>query len=143
LSPLINLPSTIQKFAMTQHILFVCKTCATVWQDGKPQGKSGGQELLENLAQASQTWELKADFLIQAVECMSACSHSCTVSFAAPGKYTYLFGDLPAQNTASAILQCAAQYYAKPDGLLPWSERPEPLKKGVIARIPPIKSVIS
>ncbi|HAX80560.1 MAG TPA: FeS-binding protein [Cyanobacteria bacterium UBA11372] len=122
-----------------QHILFVCKTCATVWKDGKPQGKSGGQELIENLSQLHQNWELRDRFLLQEVECMSACSHSCAVSFAAPDKYTYLFGDLPPQNSAAAVLECAAQYYAKPNGLLPWAERPEPLKKGVIARIPPLK----
>jgi predicted metal-binding protein len=62
------------------------------------------------------------------------------VSFAAVGKYTYLFGDLPANESESveAVLQCAAQYYAKPDGLLPWSERPQALKKGVLAKIPPL-----
>ena len=71
---------------------------------------------------------------------MSACNRSCAVSFAASGKYTYLFGDLPANEeiSAAAVLECASQYYAKPDGLLPWSERPEPLKKGIVARIPPL-----
>lgn len=121
-----------------QHILFVCKTCATVWKQGKPEGKSGGQKLLEHLSELHQNWDLKDNFPIQEVQCMSACSHSCTVSFAAPGKYTYLFGDLPVQDSAAAILECAAQYYAKPDGSLPWSERPEPLKKGILAKIPPI-----
>ena len=120
------------------HILFVCKTCATVWKDGKPQGISGGQKLLENLSELHQNWQLKDNFPIQEVNCMSACSHSCTVSFAAPGKYTYLFGDLPSQDSASAILECATQYYGKPDGSLPWSERPELLKKGIIAKIPPL-----
>ena len=120
------------------HILFVCKTCATVWQDGKPQGISGGQKLLENLSELHQNWQLKDNFILQEVNCMSACSHSCTVSFAAPGKYTYLFGDLPSQDSASAILECASQYYGKPDGSLPWSERPELLKKGIIAKIPPL-----
>lgn len=121
------------------HTLFVCKTCATDWKDGKPQGKSGGQKLLEELTKIHQNWELKAEFSIQEVSCMSACSHACTVSLAAPGKYTYLFGDLPVQNSADAILNCAALYYEKSDGSLPWSERPEPLKKGILAKIPPLK----
>lgn len=123
---------------MSKHVLFVCKTCATIWKDGKPQGKSGGQELIENISELHQNWELRDEFPIQEIQCMSACSHSCTVSFAAAGKHTYLFGDLPAQNSAAAVLECAAKYYSNPDGLLPWSERPEPLKKGIIARIPPI-----
>lgn len=123
-----------------QHTLFVCKACASVWKNGQREGKSGGQQFFEKIYELAQNWDLREIFQIQEIECMSACSHSCTVSFAAPGKYTYLFGDLPAneEKSAIAVLECANQYYAKPDGLLPWSERPEPLKKGVIARIPPI-----
>lgn len=125
-----------------QHTLFVCTTCASVWRDGKRQGTSGGEQLIDRLSHLAKTWHLRDDFPIQPVECMSACSHSCTVSFAAPGKYTYLFGDLPASaetlpEISTAVLQCASQYFAKPDGLLPWSERPEPLKKGILAKIPP------
>ena len=127
----------------TQHALLVCTECATVWKDGKPQGKSGGKKFLEYLTQLHQAWDLQAQFPIQPVKCMSACSHPCAVSFTALGKHTYLFGDLPVSEeslstTASAVLECASQYYTKTDGLLPWSERPEPLKKGVLARIPPI-----
>ena len=70
---------------------------------------------------------------------MSACSHYCVVAFAAAGKSTYLFGDLPVDNSTFAILKCASLYYAKADGLLPWSERPEPLKKGILAKIPALK----
>ena len=124
----------------TKHSLFVCTACASVWKNGKREGKSGGQQFMENLSQLAKNWEFSDQFEIQEVECMSACSHSCAVSFAAVGKYTYLFGDLPANEseTVEAVLECAGQYYAKPDGLLPWSERPQALKKGVLAKIPPL-----
>ncbi|MBW4680693.1 MAG: DUF1636 domain-containing protein [Microcoleus vaginatus WJT46-NPBG5] len=125
----------------TPHTLFVCTACASVWKDGKREGKSGGQHLLEQINELHTNWDLREDFPIQEVECMSACSRSCAVSFAAAGKYTYLFGDLPVNESAAAVLQCASQYYAKPDGLLPWSERPEPLKKGILAKIPPIPTL--
>lgn len=122
----------------TQHILFVCTTCASIWQDGKRIGESGGQQLLKQLQHLAQDWDLQNEFQIQAVECMSACNRSCVIAFVASEKSTYLFGDLPVDGSASAILNCASQYYAKPDGLLPWSERPELLKKGILAKIPPI-----
>lgn len=121
-----------------QHTLFVCTTCATVRKDGKPEGQSGGQQLLDRLSELHQNWELQADFPIQPVECMSACNRSCVVSFAAPGKYTYLFGDLPAQESASAVLECASQYSISSNGYLPWAIRPHPLKNGILARIPPL-----
>lgn len=120
-----------------QHTLFVCTTCASVWQDGKRVGESGGQQLLQQLQQLAQTWELQNKFSIQGVECMSACSHACVVAFQAEEKLTYLFGNLAVDDSASAILQCATQYYSKPSGLLPWSERPEALKRGILAKIPP------
>ena len=123
---------------MTIHSIFVCKTCATTRIEGKPQGKSGGQQLLEQITDLVPDWELRQDMEIQEVECMSACNRSCVVSFAAAGKYTYLFGDLPTQKCASAVLECASLYFRSSDGYLPWSERPEALKKGILARIPPL-----
>ncbi len=124
----------------TKHCLLVCTACASVWKDGKREGKSGGQQFMEDLSKLAKDWEFSDKFDIREVECMSACSHSCAVSFAAVGKYTYLFGDLPANEPESieAVLECAGQYYVKPDGLLPWSERPQALKKGVLAKIPPL-----
>ncbi|MBP5971851.1 DUF1636 family protein [Brasilonema sp. CT11] len=121
-----------------QHTLFVCRTCASTWQDGKRVGESGGQQLLQQLQELGQNWELRNNFPIQGVECMSACNRSCVIAFAAQDKLTYLFGDLPVDSSAEAILQCASQYYAKPDGSLPWSERPQALKKGILAKIPPL-----
>ncbi|AFY36109.1 DUF1636 domain-containing protein [Calothrix sp. PCC 7507] len=123
---------------VSTHSLFVCKTCASVWQDGKRVGESGGQKLLRQLQDLAQDWDLQDEFPIQEVECMSACNRSCVVAFAAQDKITYLFGDLAADGSASAVLECAGQYYTKANGVLPWSERPEALKKGILAKIPPL-----
>lgn len=125
---------------MSQHLLFVCTTCATIWKDGKPQGTSGGQQFLKQLKKLHDDWELRNNFPIQEVKCMSACSRPCAIAFASNGKYTYLFGDLQTlPETAAAVLECASQYYTKLDGLLPWSERPKALKKGILARIPALQ----
>jgi predicted metal-binding protein len=121
-----------------KHAVFVCTTCASTWQDGKRVGVSGGQILFDRLSQLYKEWQLAPEFALQAVECMSACNSPCVVTFAAEGKYTYVFGTLTAEDSAAAVLDCASKYHVKSDGLLPWSERPEPLKKGIVARIPPI-----
>ena len=123
------------------HSLLVCTTCASTWQNGKKVGISGGEILLKELSKLHQDWEKRSQFEICAVSCMSACSHACVVTFASAGKYSYLFGNLPsdAENIstiATAILTCAEIYSDRPDGMLAWKERPEPLKSGVIARIP-------
>ncbi len=99
--------------------------------------------MLEQLSQLHQDWDLCHEFSVRSVECMSACSHPCAVAFTGKDKHTYLFGDLSLDPetfmaTAIAILDCASKYYHSDDGLLPWAERPEQLKKGVLARIPPL-----
>lgn len=124
-----------------QHTLFICTTCSSVWKDGKRVGESGGEKLLKRLLEQHQDWELQEEFAIQPAQCMSACDRSCTISFASVGKHTYLFGDLSpdlSSEEIALVLECATKYYTHPQGLLPWAERPEPLKKGILARIPPL-----
>jgi predicted metal-binding protein len=124
-----------------QHCLFVCTTCGSKWENGQRVGTSEGERLLQQLQALHQTWDLATEFPIQAVGCMSACSRSCAISFAAAGKHTYLFGDIPVNEVEiplSNILECAAKYYQHPTGVLPWAERPIPLKQGILAKIPPL-----
>jgi len=125
----------------SQHTIFVCTSCASQYQDKKKVGKSGGERLMTQMRNTIQDWDLAPEFSLQPVQCLSTCSHACAIAFIAPDKLTYLFGDLPIDNTqiantASTVLECAAQYHAHPDGLLSYKERPELLKNKVIARIP-------
>jgi predicted metal-binding protein len=124
-----------------QHCLFVCTTCGSKWENGRRIGTSEGEKLFQELQALHETWDLAAEFPIEPVGCMSACSRSCAISFAGAGKHTYLFGDIPIGNAEiplSNILDCAASYYQHPTGALPWSERPAPLKQGILAKIPPL-----
>lgn len=125
------------------HIVFVCTSCGSSHKTKQYAAKSGGERLLEKLKILYQDWGLQDDFSIQPVECMGVCDHACAIAFVSPDKQTYLFGSLPGdsdnvEKTATAVLECARQYHAKPDGFLPYSKRPEPLRAGAIARIPPM-----
>ena len=125
------------------HRLLVCTTCASTWQGGKKVGVSGGETLWQELSLLYQNWDQRSQFEVQPVACMSACSQACVVTLTAAEKYTYLFGNLPSDvnqvtDTAKAILNCAEMYGDRQDGLLAWKDRPEPLKNGVIARLPPL-----
>lgn len=141
---------TINQNNQKKHHLLVCTTCASIWQDGKRTGVSGGEILLEKIRQVEQenlsnNYDNNSPtlFSIEAVQCMSVCSRACAIALTAPDKYTYVFGDLPVDETnltatVNSIFQCADLYAGKQDGLLGWSERPPVLQKGLIARIPPI-----
>lgn len=126
---------------MSVHTIFVCTTCASKWENGKRVGESGGEKLLQRLQSDYLNWDLHREITIQPVQCMSACNRSCVISFASPGKTTYLFGDISPELTSEevqGVFACAEKYYTHPEGSLPWSERPEPLKKGILARIPAV-----
>jgi len=101
-------------------------------------GKRGGWYLLDRLLSLSEGWQLRSSFVIQPVECLSACQRPCAVALAASNKTTLMFGDLPPLESAAAVLQLASQYYNSTDGIVPRQERPEILQKGILARIPPL-----
>jgi predicted metal-binding protein len=75
---------------------------------------------------------------LRAVECLSVCKRPCTVALAAPGKWTYVVGDLNREAHIEDIMTAARRYAAAPDGLVPWRERPLPFRRGVISRTPPL-----
>lgn len=126
---------------MTAHRIFVCTSCAGKWSNGEPIGESSGKKLLKRLQDSYPSWELNTKFVIQPVECMSVCNHACVVYFTSHGQNTYLFGDISSDLTPAEIndvFNCVGKYYTHPGGSLPRSERPETLKKGILARIPAV-----
>lgn len=121
------------------HVLHICTSCrradsAKATDATEPRG---GTRLLEAVALRFAQWSGRTGFTLNPVECMSGCDRSCTIAFSAPGKLTYLFGDLdPDTVPPDQILECAALYQATPGGSLPRGARPEALRKGILARIP-------
>lgn len=118
--------------------IYVCTTCRSAEEPPEPREQRAGARLFTALQARAET-----GVRIIPVECLSVCKKPCTVSFAAPGKWTYIYGDLSADTSAETILIGAALYAQAPDGLIPWKQRPDPLKKGVVARIPPLDAVHS
>ena len=71
------------------------------------------------------------------VECLSACGNGCSVALSAPGRWSYVYGRLSADN-ARDVIAGAAAYAAAPDGIVPWRSRPKILRKQSLARVPPV-----
>jgi predicted metal-binding protein len=53
------------------------------------------------------------------------------------GSWTYVFGGLGA-DCGPALVEGARLLAGASDGILPWRGRPDVLKRGLIARVPPI-----
>ena len=45
---------------------------------------------------------------------------------------------LPAEAAAPVVAEAARLYGAAPDGLIPWKLRADAIKKGAVARVPPL-----
>lgn len=126
---------------MSQHIIFVCTSCASAHRTKQAIRRSGGERLLEQLQALHQDSPLQAEFSIQPVECLSACEQDCAIALIGADKPTYLFGRLPVEeeeleSTAAAVLAFASQYHAKADGSISYIKCPELLKKRVLAKVP-------
>ncbi|NJL87394.1 MAG: DUF1636 domain-containing protein [Leptolyngbyaceae cyanobacterium SM1_1_3] len=122
---------------MSHHALFVCTSCSFSATQRDHLGHRGGYHLFQQLQQLQQHRQLPPEFTLAPVECLSACHRFCAIALAAPQKNTLMFGDLPPLESAAAIAQLAAQYAASSNGLVPRQSRPDPLQKGILARIPP------
>jgi predicted metal-binding protein len=122
---------------MAKHALFVCKSCSFSPTQRDYMGKRGGFHLLTQLLNLYQKWVLQSEFVIQEVSCLSACKRPCTVAFTAPNKTTLMFGDLPPLQSAAAVIRLGEQYYSSNNGIVPRHERPEILRKRILAQIPP------
>jgi predicted metal-binding protein len=107
--------------------VFVCVTCrGPAGEDDRP-----GRRLFDALTG-------EPGVTAQPVECLSVCKRPCTIALAAPGKWTYLIGDLNAETAKADIIAMTARYGETADGIVPWRERPTSFRKGVVARVPPV-----
>jgi predicted metal-binding protein len=125
--------------------LYVCVTCRGAVSDenlmnpagqANPDEPSAGVRLFDALAAARSDDDPVA---IVGVECLSNCNRACTVALASEGRWTYVYGDLDPAASVGDILAGAALYARSQDGIVPWRERPAIFRKGVVARIPPLR----
>lgn len=109
--------------------LVVCSTCRRPESD--PAAPRDGLLLAEALEAAGLP--------VRRQECLSACSRGCAVAFTGPGRWTYVQGALDPARDLEGVILMARAYAAAPEGLVPWRERPEIIRKNTVARVPPLE----
>jgi predicted metal-binding protein len=112
-------------------VVSVCVTCKTA--DG---GTVVGPDMFESVKAAIGP----SDFvLVRPVQCLSVCKRPATVAVTSPDGYTFLFGDLQTESGTAALVSFVKSYQKSDYGLVPWRERAEVLRKGMVARVPPMR----
>lgn len=110
--------------------LFVCTTCRTPGvSEGEPDGR--------RLAEAALALPDTPGLTVKPVRCLSNCKRGLSAALIREGGWTYVFGDLT-PDSAPDLLTGATLFATSTDGLMPWRGRPDSLKRGMIARVPPL-----
>ncbi len=120
--------------------LSICLRCRDGREDSNTDlGQRGGLRLAQVVADAfPDSTAARRGIRLRGVNCMSNCKRPCTIALSAPGRFTYLFGDLDPTLHAGDVLSVAAAYAEAEGGYLPRPVRPEALRAGILGRIPPL-----
>jgi predicted metal-binding protein len=78
------------------------------------------------------------DVDVRRVRCLANCTRGLSAAIRKNKAWTYVFGHLDAERDGPALIAGARLLAGSTDGLMPWRGRPEPLKRGLIARVPPL-----
>ena len=113
-------------------IVSVCTTCKTA--DG---GTLVGPDMFAAVRAALGMND--PNVVVRPVQCLSVCKRPATVAVTSPDGYTFLFGDLQAESGTAALKSFVKSYQNSGYGLVPWRERADVLRKGMLARVPPMR----
>jgi predicted metal-binding protein len=89
------------------------------------------------LAQATTQAAAGTPVDVRYVRCLANCSRGPSAAVRCNGSWTYVFGNLDA-SCAPDLVTGARLLAGAPDGIMPWQGRPAPLKRGLVARVPPV-----
>jgi len=111
--------------------IYVCITCKRA---GEPDSEPRPGALL---AAATERAAAGTGVDVRRLRCLANCTRGPSAAMRCNGSWTYVFGGLDA-TCADALIEGARLLAGATDGILPWRGRPEILKRGLIARVPPI-----
>jgi predicted metal-binding protein len=111
--------------------VYVCTTCKRA---GEPDSDPRPGALL---AAATERAATGTEVDVRRLRCLANCTRGPSAAMRCNGSWTYVFGGLDA-TCADALIEGARLLAGAADGILPWRGRPEILKRGLIARVPPI-----
>jgi predicted metal-binding protein len=119
--------------AETSITIYVCITCRA----GRPLDlvPVPGAMLAEATARAAAG----TGITVRRVRCLANCNRGLSAAMRRDGAWTYVFGNLDAATGAGALIEGARLFAHAPDGLMPWRGRPDALKRGLVARTPPLE----
>ncbi len=115
--------------------IHVCMTCQH--EQASADEERPGAQFHRQLEQALNEGAYDVPVRLHAAGCFAVCKRPCTIAVTAPNKWTYIIGDLSAENDIEDVLEYARVYAASEHGTMPLKDRPAIIRRGTIARLPP------
>ncbi|MBX3568537.1 MAG: DUF1636 family protein [Rhizobiaceae bacterium] len=111
--------------------IVVCSSCRDAsGSDARPRA---GEHLADSACAAAGG----SDIAVRRIECLGNCKRRLSAALLRDGCWSYVFGDLAA-DSGGDLVAGARLFSTSTDGLLPWRGRPDSLKRGLVARLPPL-----
>ncbi|XHM78854.1 DUF1636 family protein [Mesorhizobium sp. ANAO-SY3R2] len=111
--------------------ILVCSSCRD--ETGSDAHPRAGTRLAEDARLAASG----ENIAVRSVECLGNCKRRLSAALIRNGSWSYVFGDLRV-TSGEDLVTGAKLFSTSTDGLIPWRGRPDSLKRGLIARIPPL-----
>ena len=123
--------SSADSEALAGVTVIVCASCRD--ETGSDAHPRAGELLAQDTRRAASDENLR----IRTVECLGNCKRRLSAAILRDGCWSYVFGDLTVASGADLVTG-AKLFATSTDGLIPWRGRPDSLKRGLVARIPPL-----
>ncbi|WP_137933259.1 DUF1636 family protein [Mesorhizobium comanense] len=117
--------------ALAGVTVIVCASCRD--ETGSDAHPRAGEALAQDTRRAASGENVR----IRTVECLGNCKRRLSAAIVRDGCWSYVFGDLT-PNSGADLVTGAKLFATSTDGLIPWRGRPDSLKRGLVARIPPL-----
>ena len=115
--------------------VFVCTSCKRQFGDRPDFVEMPGKDFAAVLAARLVG---QVNITVEPVECLAVCKRPLTIALSGEGRFMYIIGDLDPELHLDDVASASLAYAATSNGIVPWRERPQTFRKGVVARIPPL-----
>ena len=115
----------------TDVTIVVCSSCRG------PDASDARPRPGEKLGRAAMAANDQPGVTVELIECLGNCRRRLSAAFVKAGAWSYVFGDLDIDN-AGDLIEGARLLRDSDNELMPWRGRPQCLKTGLVARIPPL-----
>ena len=119
----------------TVMVCITCRAATDLATDSDFDAPRPGSALADATARAAAGAD---DISVLRIRCLGNCRRGLSAAIRCENTWTYIFGGLDAERDGPSLILGAQLLAQTTDGIMPWRGRPECLKRGLVARIPPI-----